>query len=73
MSYLYQHAETKMMNTVREELKILNIPILANIHDAIIVRHKIPTIEKERIEKLVRSKFSVHFFRLGEERLHSVA
>jgi len=73
MAYLFQHAETYMMDTVREELYKLNIPILANIHDAIIVRHKIPTIEKERIEKLVRSKFSVHFFRLGEERLHSVA
>jgi hypothetical protein len=50
MSYLYQHAETEAMDAVRAELKRLKRDVLASVHDAIFIRHKLTAYDKENIE-----------------------
>jgi len=70
MSYLYQHAETYIMDTVRDELKKLNIPVLANIHDAIIVKHRISKKNLKNIEKKLHSTYQVKHFKLIEHKIN---
>ena len=66
ISWLYQHAETIMMNIVRDTLKTLGKTVLANVHDAIVVRERLTDSERLAIENLVRAKTSVEYFALGE-------
>jgi len=72
ISFLYQHAETAMMNIVREELSKINIQVLANIHDAITIRNKLSKYEKSEIERKVNEKLNYKYFSLGEKRINSV-
>ena len=64
--WLFQHAETIMMDKVREELKKLNKTVLANVHDAIVVRQPLTASELLTIEKSVRTSTKVEYFALGE-------
>ncbi len=64
--WLFQHAETLMMNIVRNELKKLGKTVLANVHDAIVVRERLPASELIAIENQVRAKTKVQYFALGE-------
>ncbi len=64
--WLFQHAETLMMNIVRDELQKLGKTVLANVHDAIVVRERLTTSELQAIEKLVRRITKVQYFALGE-------
>ena len=64
--WLFQHAETIMMDKVREELEKLNKAVLANVHDAIVIRERLTTTEKENIERVVRDYTKVGYFALGE-------
>lgn len=64
--WLFQHAETEMMNIVRDELQKLGNTVLANVHDAIVVRQRLTASELLAIEKLVRSITKVEYFALGE-------
>jgi len=66
ISWLYQHAETIMMNFVRDELQKLGKTVLANVHDAIVVRQPLTRSELLAIENLVRAKTKVQYFQLGE-------
>ena len=66
LAWLFQHAETIMMDKVREELKKLNKTVLANIHDAIVIREKLSDIEKEMIQRIVRKYTNVQYFALSE-------
>ena len=66
ISWLFQHAETVMMNLVRDELKKLGKTVLANVHDAIVVRERLTPTELLAIELTVRAKTNVKFFALGE-------
>lgn len=68
ISWLYQHAETIMMDIVRDELKKLGKTVLANVHDAIVVRERLTTKEIQAIHDLVRSVTNVQYFALGETR-----
>jgi uncharacterized protein YfkK (UPF0435 family) len=54
------------MNIVRDELKKLGKSVLANIHDAIVVRERLTKSELQAIEKLVRRITKVQYFALGE-------
>jgi hypothetical protein len=65
-SWLFQHAETEMMNIVRKELQKLGKTVLANVHDAIVVRERLTASELQAIEKLVKAKTKVEYFALGE-------
>ena len=64
--WLYQHAETIMMDMVRAELKKLGNAVLANVHDAVVVRNQIPAKLLEKIERKVQQRTGVDYFRLGE-------
>jgi hypothetical protein len=55
-----------MMDMVRNELKTLGKTVLANVHDAIVVRERLTDSERLAIENLVRAKTSVDYFALGE-------
>ena len=65
-SWLFQHAETLMMNIVRDELQKLGKTVLANVHDAIVVRERLTKSELLAIENKVRRKTHVEYFALGE-------
>ena len=66
ISWLFQHAETLMMNLVRDELQKLGKTVLANVHDAIVVRERLTKSELLAIENKVRRKTHVEYFALGE-------
>jgi len=66
ISWLFQHAETLMMDLVRDELEKLGKTVLANVHDAIVVRERLTKSELLAIEMNVRANTQVEYFALGE-------
>jgi hypothetical protein len=66
LAWLYQHAETIMMDLVRDELDKLGVGVKANIHDAIVVDRKLSAQERAHIESVVRQQTNVNGFALGE-------
>ena len=64
--WLFQHAETEMMNIVRTELQKLGKTVLANVHDAIVVRERLTDSELLAIEQVIRTCTNVEYFALGE-------
>jgi environmental stress-induced protein Ves len=64
--WLYQHAETIMMDMVRAEAKKSGNTVLANVHDAVVVRNQIPAKLLDKIERKVQVRTGVGYFRLGE-------
>ena len=64
--WLYQHAETIMMDMVRAEVKKSGNTVLANVHDAVVVRNQIPALLLAKIERKVQQRTGVGYFRLGE-------
>jgi hypothetical protein len=70
--WLFQHAETLMMDIVRAELKKLNKTVLANVHDAIVIRERLSPSELSSIEHLVKTQTQVRYFGLGETQYHRV-
>lgn len=66
LSWLYQHAETIMMDIVRRELRAINATLLANVHDAVVVRRKLTDSELLHIQEAVRTETGIQYFALGE-------
>lgn len=66
ISWLFQHAETLMMNILRDALITRGKTVLANVHDAIVVRERLTKSELLAIENIVIAKTSVSYFALGE-------
>ncbi len=66
ISWLYQHAEAIMMQTVRDEVEKLGKTVIANVHDAIVVRQRLTASELLAIEQVVRTSTNVQYFSLGE-------
>ncbi|PUE28055.1 hypothetical protein B9Z35_12780 [Limnohabitans sp. Jir61] len=66
IAWLYQHAETHMMNIVRDELRKLGKTLLANVHDAVVIREQLTQDEIKVIENEVRYRTAVTNFSLGE-------
>jgi len=69
MSYLYQHAETEAMDEMRVELKRLGREVLASVHDAIFLRHKLNAYDKENIEVKMRHKTGISTWKLDVDEL----
>ncbi len=63
---LYQHAETIMVDMVRAEVMKSGNTVLANVHDAVVVRDQIPSTLLAKIERKVHQRTGVDYFRLGE-------
>ena len=54
------------MDMVKAELKKSDNTVLANVHDAVVVRNQIPAKLLAKIERKVQLKTGVGYFRLGE-------
>jgi hypothetical protein len=70
MSYLYQHAETEMMDIFRSYTSQNNLTVMANIHDAIILKKKLNGSLKKKIEQAMRTATNNHYWFLGEKKLN---
>jgi hypothetical protein len=69
MAYLFQHAETHIMNLVAREIEKTNNEILARVHDAIFVKHKISVYDRELIESTVCSYSGIEYWKLKEDQI----
>jgi hypothetical protein len=69
MAWLFQHAETHVMNLIAAEIGKTNNEVLARVHDAIFVRHKISEYDKEKLERLICKKTNIPYWRLKEEQI----
>lgn len=67
MSYLYQHAESAAMDAMRSELKRLGRPVLASVHDAIFIRHKLNAYDKENIEVKMQQTTGISTWKLDRD------
>ncbi len=68
MAYLYQHTETYVMDVVRTELKKLGRDVIASVHDAIFVKHKLSAYDRENIEfKMRDATYIEHWVLEGEK------
>jgi hypothetical protein len=66
LAYLYQHAETQVMDMVRSLLAQHNQAVLANIHDAILVRKRLPLSLRETITETIRQQTANPYWRLTQ-------
>ena len=57
-----------MMNIVRKKLQKLGKTVLANVHDAIVVRERLTDSERLAIQETVRNSTKVQYFALGENK-----
>lgn len=69
MSYLFQHAETHVMDVVRSVALQNNLTILANIHDAIILKEDISAELLQQIETAMRISTDNPYWKLGKKQL----
>ncbi len=69
MSYLYQQSETIVMDIVRREVRAMHHTVLANVHDAIYIRERLLTTDKQFIELKMRRETGLQFWFLDEEKI----
>ena len=69
MAYLYQTAETKVMNIISNEIKALGKNVLARIHDAIFIDTKLSNYDRQNIEFKVREITGIDYITIDEEKL----
>ena len=67
LAYLYQHAETKVMNVFRGIVKNHDFTILANIHDAIVLKQQLTSTLKNEIIQEMQDQTNNPFWNLKEE------
>ena len=70
MAYLYQHAETEMMDVFRSYANQNNLTVMANIHDAIILKKKLNGSLKKKIEQAMKTATNNHYWFLGEKKIN---
>ena len=70
MAYLYQHAETQVMDIFRSYAKTHHLTILANIHDAIVLKDQLPPELKCEILDAMRLQTNNSYWDLKEEMYH---
>ena len=69
IAFLYQHAETAVMDVVRHTLAKLNKTVLANIHDAIVLKQRLRVDDKHEIEMCMQEQTDNPYWRLGATEL----
>ena len=69
IAYMYQHEETEVMDIVREALQEFGKTVLANIHDAIVVRQKLNAGDKYEIEERMRARTENPYWSLGAKEI----
>ena len=70
VAFLYQHDETEVMDIVRATLAEHGRTVLANIHDAIVVKHRLSAYLKEEIELRMQERTNNTYWSLGSKQLH---
>ena len=70
MAYLYQHAETQIMDIFRLNAHQNKLTVMANIHDAIILKKKLKGILKKKIEQAMKTATNNHYWFLGEKKIN---
>lgn len=70
VAFLYQHDETEVMDIVRATLSEHGRTVLANIHDAIVVKHRLSAYLKEEIELRMQERTNNTYWSLGSKQLH---
>jgi hypothetical protein len=68
MAYLYQHAETIIMDVVRDELKKLDREVIASVHDAIFIRHRLSAYDRESIQYKMRDISGIDYWVLEQDK-----
>lgn len=69
MAYLYQHAETAIMDRVTEIAAIMGHETLLGVHDAFIVKDKISYDDLNEIELCIQAEFGMPYWKLVGEKL----
>jgi hypothetical protein len=69
VAYLYQQSETKVMDVARSVLKQDKRPVIANIHDAIIIRKKLSADMKHEVELQMQEQTGNKYWRLAASHL----
>ena len=69
VAYIYQHQETQAMNTARAVLAQHGIKPIANIHDAFIVRHKLPVSVQHAVIDAIRVDMGNELYTIKANRL----
>jgi len=69
VAYLYQHQETQAMNTARAVLAQHGIKPIANIHDAFIMRHKLPVSIQHAVIDAMRVSMDNDLYTIKASRL----
>jgi uncharacterized protein Usg len=69
MSYLYQNAETIVMDSIEKEITSLGKRVLARVHDAIFIETKLSNYDRQSIEFKVRDITGIDYITLDEEKL----
>jgi hypothetical protein len=72
LSYLYQHAETEVMDIFRNHARINKLTILANVHDAIYLRYKLSNSLFRQITNDIHSISGNTYWFLNETQHHRV-
>lgn len=72
LSYLYQHAETEVMDIFRNHARHNNLTILANVHDAIYLRNKLSGSLLTQITNDIHSISGNTYWFLNETQHHRV-
>ena len=70
IAFLYQHEETAVMDIVRATLAEHGTTVLANIHDAIVVRQRLSVDTKHEIELRMQQRTANPYWRLGSKQVH---
>lgn len=69
IAYLYQQNETAVMDIVRNAMIEFDKTILANIHDAIIIKQRLSVDDKHEIELRMQEQTGNPYWRLGATQL----
>ncbi len=70
VAFLYQHSETEVMGIAKQVLANHGISTTANIHDAFIVRNKLPKNIREEIIFEMRDKTNNNYWSIKPQRLN---
>ena len=70
MAWLFQHAETHIMDLVAKEVEKSHNEVIARVHDAIFVKYKISKYQLENIEKHICDYSNIKYWKLKEEKIN---
>jgi hypothetical protein len=70
MAWLFQHAETHIMDLVAKEVEKSHNEVIARVHDAIFVKYKIYKYQLENIEKHICDYSNIKYWKLKEEKIN---